>query len=56
MAVIHQLGAQPEKRTSMHSRAIDNIRYIRDTMERAGSFTAMPGWGGFGMGWLALAA
>jgi len=56
MAVIHQLGAQPEKRVTMHSHAMDNIRYIRDTMERAGSFTAVPGWGGFAMGWLALAA
>src|SRR3954468_19435711 len=41
---------------SMHEHAIENLRYIRDTMERAGSFTAVPGWGGFAMGCTALLA
>lgn len=40
----------------MHDRAIDNLRYIRKTIERAGSFTAVPGIGGMLMGSTALAA
>ena len=35
---------------SMNQHAIENLRYIRETMERAGSFTAVPGWGGILMG------
>jgi len=36
--------------------ALDNLRYIRRTMERAGSFTSIPGWGGFIIGITAVVA
>ncbi len=40
----------------LHAHAMDNLRYIRRTIERAGSFTAVPGLGGVLMGSTALLA
>lgn len=41
---------------AMEAHALENLRYIRGAMERAGSFTAVPGLGGVIMGATAIAA
>jgi len=56
MASIRPIRETPPEPIPLHTHALDNLRYIRETMERAGSFTAVPGWGGVLMGVTALGA
>lgn len=40
----------------IHEHALNNLRYIREAMERASAFTSIPGWGGVVVGLTAVAA
>ncbi len=49
-------GAGRRETIPLHEHAARNLSFIRGTMEAAGPFTAVPGWGGVGVGVVGLAA
>jgi hypothetical protein len=53
VGVVRQIRPEP---IGLHTQAMDNLRFIRNTIENAGSFTAVPGVGGMTMGATALFA
>ena len=56
MASVQPIRGRGSEPIPIKAHALDNLRYIRETMERAGSFTAVPGWGGVEMGLTAFAS
>src|SRR5688572_9134115 len=48
--------AETDEPVTLSDRAIDNLKFIRETMERSTHFTAVPGYGGLLMGVTAVAA
>jgi hypothetical protein len=59
MAKIHAIRTDSEPTTepiNLSDRAIENLRFIRETMERSTHFTAVPGYGGILMGVTAIVA
>src|SRR5712672_725023 len=56
MHFVSPLRTPPREPIPIDARAADHLRYIRETMELAGEFTAVPGWGGVAMGLTALVA
>ncbi len=56
MASIRPFRPRAKGPVDLEAHAMDNLRFIRETMEGASSFTAVPGWGGMLMGITALVA
>lgn len=56
MAPVIPLRPRRSDSPEMQSRAMDNLRYIRGMMERAGTFTAVSGWGEVVIGMTAIGA
>ncbi len=60
MATLHKFKTKEEKikdePPSLHGRAMENLEFIREAMQRSTEFTAVPGYGGALMGATAVGA
>ncbi len=56
MALVRPIRPDQSEAVGLHTQAMDNLRFIRNAMENAGSFTAVPGVGGVLMGATAVFA